>query len=47
MTRLVDRWIASPLGKSRLVALGVTLLCLMAMIAIAYSESIGALPGIF
>ncbi len=47
MTRLVERWLASPLGKSRLIAFGITMICLMAMIAIAYSESIGMLPGIF
>jgi hypothetical protein len=47
MTRLVERWMASPLGKSRLIAFGITMICLMAMIAIAYSESIGVLSGIF
>lgn len=47
MTRMVDRWIASPLGKSRLIALVITMVCLLAMIAIASSESMGPLSGIF
>jgi len=46
MTRLVDRWMASPLGKSRLVALGIMLVCLIAMAAIASSQPIGPLSGI-
>jgi hypothetical protein len=44
---LDDRWIASPLARSRLIAAGVMMFCLLAMIAIVWLAPATNLPGSF
>jgi hypothetical protein len=44
---LNDRWTENPLARSRLIAVGVMMFCLLAMIAIVWLAPAANLPGSF